>query len=216
VAGRLADWPLEYPPTAAALVARLEAGIPARTVVWLGELCRYADADGGAAALSGLAELLDGEGHLIITTLWPEHWEAYMTAAGARRGASDLARRRTRQDQLVPASLWGALIAGSAAGSAGDLARVAQAARDRGLQRGVARLLTAPRTTWRRPPGARSPPRIPLLLPASQPIARSPAGATQPARPPRRPLVPGAATRPENRCAAARNLAQTLKRRRHT
>jgi hypothetical protein len=34
VAGRLADWPLEYPPTAAALVARLEAGIPARTVLW--------------------------------------------------------------------------------------------------------------------------------------------------------------------------------------
>ena len=55
VAGRLADWPLEYPPTATALVARLEAGIPARTVLWLGELCRYADADGGAAALSGLA-----------------------------------------------------------------------------------------------------------------------------------------------------------------
>jgi hypothetical protein len=92
VAGRLADWPLEYPPTAAALVARLEAGIPARTVLWLGELCRYADADGGAAALSGLAELLDGEGHLIITTVWPEHWDAYVTAAGARRGASDPAR----------------------------------------------------------------------------------------------------------------------------
>ena len=92
VAGRLADWPLEYLPTAAALVARLEAGIPARTVLWLGELCRYADADDGAAALSGLAELLDGEGHLIITTVWPEHWEAYVTAAGARRGASDPAR----------------------------------------------------------------------------------------------------------------------------
>jgi uncharacterized protein YidB (DUF937 family) len=312
VAGRLADWPLEYPSTAAALVARLEAGIPARTVLWLGELCRYADADGGAAALSGLAELLDGEGHLIITTVWPQHWEAYVTAAGARRGASDPARmagqlmagldeialyfepspahggiidvparftagelttaaasgdpvlaaaaaaagpdgqltqylaggrgllrryhgpggdsygqaiitaamdaarlgyagplpaavvqdaaagylagvpaagasrraaalawasaefdgalralepvppsagvgpagyriagyldqygRRTRQDQLVPASVWGALITGSAAGSAGDLARVAQAARDRGLYRYAAALWTA-------------------------------------------------------------------------
>jgi uncharacterized protein YidB (DUF937 family) len=312
VAGRLADWPLEYPPTAAALVARLEAGIPARTVLWLGELCRYADADGGAAALSGLAGLLDGEGHLIITTVWPEHWQAYVTAAGARRGASDPARmagqlmagldeialyfepdparggiidvparftagelttaaasgdpvlaaaaaaagpdgqltqylaggrgllrryhgpggdsygqaiitaamdaarlgyagplpaavvqdaaagylagvpaagasrraaalawasaefdgavralepvplsagagpagyriagyldqygRCTRQDQLVPASVWGALIAGSAAGSAGDLARVAQAARDRGLYPHAAALWTA-------------------------------------------------------------------------
>jgi uncharacterized protein YidB (DUF937 family) len=316
VAGRLGDWPLEYPLTAAALVARLEAGIPARTVLWLGELCRYADADDGAAALSGVAELLDGEGHLIITTVWPEHWEAYVTAAGARRGASDPARmagqlmagldeialyfepdparsgiidvparftagelttaaasgdpvlaaaaaaagpdgqltqylaggrgllrryhgpggdsygqaiitaamdaarlgyagplpaavvqdaaagylagvpagvpaagvsrraaalawasaefngalralepvplsagggpagyriagyldqygRRTRQDQLVPASVWGALIAGSAAGSAGDLARVAQAARDRGLYPQAAALWTA-------------------------------------------------------------------------
>ena len=61
-------------------------------MLWLGELCRYADADGGAAALSVLAELLDGEGHLIITTVWPEQWEAYVTAAGARRGASDPAR----------------------------------------------------------------------------------------------------------------------------
>ena len=96
VADRLADWPLEYPPTAAALLARLEAGIPARTVLWLGELCRYADADGGAAALSGLAELLDGEGHLVVTTVWPEHWEAYVTAAGARRGAGDPARMAGR------------------------------------------------------------------------------------------------------------------------
>ena len=50
VADVLAEWPLEYPRTAAALAARLEAGIPAGTVLWLGELGRYADADGGAAA----------------------------------------------------------------------------------------------------------------------------------------------------------------------
>lgn len=92
VADRLADWPLEYPPTAAALAARLEAGIPAWTVLWLGELCRYADADGGAAALSRLAELLEGEGLVVITTMWPEHWEACVTAAGARLGAGDPAR----------------------------------------------------------------------------------------------------------------------------
>jgi len=89
VADRLADWPLEYPPTAAALAARLEAGIPAGTVLWLGELCRYADADDGAAALHRLADLLEGEGHLVITTVWPEQWEAYVAAAGARRGAGD-------------------------------------------------------------------------------------------------------------------------------
>ena len=96
VADRLADWLLEYPPTAAALLARLEAGIPARTVLWLGELRRYADADDGAAALSGLAELLDGEGRLVVTTMWPEHWEAYVTGAGARRGAGDPARMAGR------------------------------------------------------------------------------------------------------------------------
>jgi uncharacterized protein YidB (DUF937 family) len=96
VADRLADWSLEYPPTAAALTARLEAGIPAGTVLWLGELRRYADADGGAAALNRLADLLDGEGHLVITTIWPEHWDAYVTAAGARRGASDPARAAGR------------------------------------------------------------------------------------------------------------------------
>ena len=96
VADRLAGWPLEYPPTAAALTARLEAGIPAGTVLWLGELRRYADADDGAAALNRLADLLDGEGHLAITTIWPEHWDAYVTAAGARRGAGDPARAAGR------------------------------------------------------------------------------------------------------------------------
>jgi hypothetical protein len=85
----LADWMLEYPPTAAALAARLEAGIPAGTVLWLGELRRYAEANGGAAALSRLAGLLDGEGHLVITTIWPGHLEAYVAAAGAWRGAGD-------------------------------------------------------------------------------------------------------------------------------
>jgi hypothetical protein len=73
-----------------------EAGIPAGTVLWLGELRWYADADGGAAALNRLADLLDGEGHLVITTIWPEHWDAYVTAAGARRGAGDPARAAGR------------------------------------------------------------------------------------------------------------------------
>jgi hypothetical protein len=40
-------------------------------------------------------------------------------------------------------SLWGALIAGSAAGGAGDLGRVAQAARDQGFYRHAAALWTA-------------------------------------------------------------------------
>ena len=89
VTSRLADWRLEYPPTAAALAARLDDGVPPWTVLWLGDLCRHVDADGGVAALSRLAGLLDGEGRLVITTTWPEHWDDYVTAAGARRGESD-------------------------------------------------------------------------------------------------------------------------------
>ena len=92
VADRLPDWPLEYPPTPAALAARLEAGIPAGTVLWLGELRRYAEADGGAPVLHRLADLLGGEGHIVITTVWPEHWAIYVAAAGARRGAGDPVR----------------------------------------------------------------------------------------------------------------------------
>ena len=58
VADRLAGWQLDYPLDPAALKERLEAGIPARTVLWLGELRQYADADGGAAVLGRLADLL--------------------------------------------------------------------------------------------------------------------------------------------------------------
>src|SRR5690242_15268574 len=65
VTSRLADWRLEYPPTAAALAARLDGGVPPWTVLWLGDLCRHVDGDGGAAALSRLAGLLEGEGRLV-------------------------------------------------------------------------------------------------------------------------------------------------------
>ena len=86
VVGRLADWQVDYPLNAAALAARLDAGIPARTVLWLGELRQYADDDGGAAVLGRLADLLQGEGHLVVTTVWPEHWAAYTAAARAGPG----------------------------------------------------------------------------------------------------------------------------------
>ena len=83
-------------------------------------------------------------------------------------GYLDQYGRRTRQDQLVPASLWGALIAGSAAGSAGDLARVAQAVT-------VASTLTRlpcgpPRSAW----GA------PTRLPGWSPTCAKPARARRP------------------------------------
>ena len=89
VAARLADWRLDYPLDPGALAARLEAGIPARTVLWLGELRQYADAEGGTAVLGHLADLLEGEGHMVITTMWPEHWDTYTAAARAGPGAAD-------------------------------------------------------------------------------------------------------------------------------
>lgn len=100
----LAEWPLEYPRTAAVLAARLEAGIPAGTVLWLGELGRYADADGGAAALGRLDDLLDEDGHLVVATIWPWQWDACVAAVGAGRGAGDPAwlagRMLARLDEL--------------------------------------------------------------------------------------------------------------------
>jgi hypothetical protein len=104
VADVLAEWPLEYPRTAAALAARLEAGIPAGTVLWLGELGRYADADDGAAALNRLGDLLDEDGYLVVTTIWPWQWDTYSAAVGAGRGAGDPAwlagRMLARLDEL--------------------------------------------------------------------------------------------------------------------
>jgi len=104
VAELLAEWPLEYPRTAAALATRLEAGIPAGTVLWLGELGRYADADGAATALRGLDDLLDEDGHLVVATIWPWQWDACIAAVGAGRGAGDPAwlagRMLARLDEL--------------------------------------------------------------------------------------------------------------------
>jgi len=85
----LADWPLEYLPTAAELAARLAAGIPARTVLWLGELRHYVDVDGGAAILSRLDGLLEEDGYVVITTIWPGYWDSYAAAAAAGLGAAD-------------------------------------------------------------------------------------------------------------------------------
>ena len=102
VAAVLAGWQLDYPLDAGALAARLEAGVPARTVLWLGELRQYADADGGPAALGRLADLLQGKGHLIITTMWPEHWDAYIAAARAGPGAADPAGTVGRLLERLP------------------------------------------------------------------------------------------------------------------
>jgi hypothetical protein len=105
VADRLAGWRLDYPLDPGALAARPEAGIPARTVLWLGELRQYADADGGAAVLGRLADLLQGEDHLVITTMWPEHCNTYTAVARAGPGPADPAgtagRLLTRLPELT-------------------------------------------------------------------------------------------------------------------
>ena len=92
LADRLPGWPVRHPVTA----AELAAGIPARTVLWLGELRRHVDADDGAALLRHLANLLDGEGYVVIATVWPQDWEACTAAAGTGRSASDPARTAGR------------------------------------------------------------------------------------------------------------------------
>ena len=58
-------------------------------MLWLAELRQYAGADGGAAVFARLADLLNGDGHLIITTSWPEHWTTYTDAARAGLGPAD-------------------------------------------------------------------------------------------------------------------------------
>jgi hypothetical protein len=73
------------------LAERLETGIPVRTLLWLGELHQYAEADGGPALLGRPADLLDDEGHMVITTVWPQQWTAYTAAARAGLGKADLA-----------------------------------------------------------------------------------------------------------------------------
>ena len=58
---------------------------PGRSVA--GRARQYADADGGPAVLGRLADLLQGDGHLVITTMWPEHWRR-LYHCGARRAQS--------------------------------------------------------------------------------------------------------------------------------
>jgi hypothetical protein len=136
VADVLAEWPLEYPRTAAALAERLEAGIPAGTVLWLGELGRHADADDGAAALDRLGNLLEEDGYLVVATIWPWQWDAYIAAVGAGRGAGDPAwlagRMLTGLEELslyIPSSinphLGGGYLDVPARFTAGELAEAA-------------------------------------------------------------------------------------------
>ena len=58
-------------------------------MLWLGELRHYADVDGGAAILSRLDGLLEEDGYVVITTIWPGYWDSYAAAAAAGLGAAD-------------------------------------------------------------------------------------------------------------------------------
>ena len=84
--GTLARWRLEYPLNAADLEAFVGTDVRPRTVLWLGELRQYTDGqDGGGAVLARLARLLDTHSRVIaVTTMWPEHWAAYASAAHTR------------------------------------------------------------------------------------------------------------------------------------
>ena len=102
VIDRLADWQLDYPLDPGALKERLDAGITPRTVLWLGELRQYVDADGSAVVLGRLADLLNSQGVLIVTTLWPERWTAYTAAVRAGPGTADPAGTAGRLLERLP------------------------------------------------------------------------------------------------------------------
>jgi hypothetical protein len=61
-----------------ALGVLLDEGIPARTVLWLGELRQYTSGEDGSAVLGRLARLLEDQDRVIaVTTVWPQHWNTY-------------------------------------------------------------------------------------------------------------------------------------------
>ena len=88
---------------AAALAARLDVGVPARSVLWLGKLRQYTcGEDGGGAVLGRLADLLVGQDRVIgvevvaVTAMWtgtqppdtqpPDSWETtYVFVADTRQ-----------------------------------------------------------------------------------------------------------------------------------
>jgi len=109
VKARLAQWQLDYPTGPATLTARLNDGIPSRTILWLRELRDYAERDGGQAALEALADLLHGKGQIVITTVWPEQWQRYTDAANTGYGQDPAAAAAGRLLQGLP-DLTGAVL----------------------------------------------------------------------------------------------------------
>jgi hypothetical protein len=81
--GRVARWRMDYPRGEADLSKLLDDGVPAQTILWLAELRDYTSGqDGGAAVLGRLAGMLEAQDYVIVvTTMWPEHWDGYTSAA---------------------------------------------------------------------------------------------------------------------------------------
>jgi Domain of unknown function (DUF4062) len=88
----LPDWWLVHP-GGSAEVSRLAAAPPPRTVVWLDELQRYLDGEGGLTG-GTVRALLGAPGPVvIIATLWPDRYNAYTTMP-ASGGKDPRARER--------------------------------------------------------------------------------------------------------------------------
>ena len=77
---RLADWWLLRPRTAAGLIALIDGGwVRPRTVVWLDESQVYLEGGDGGEAAAAVRGLLGRVRSLVVVgTLWPEYWFAYM------------------------------------------------------------------------------------------------------------------------------------------
>jgi TPR repeat protein len=90
VRARVPTWPVDYPPSEVATLARLSAGIRPQTVLWLDELRDYAETRAGRSALARIADLLDGEDQVIVlATLWPQFWRLYVDRPEGEPGTTD-------------------------------------------------------------------------------------------------------------------------------
>ena len=80
VRDRLADWWLLHPVTASGLIALVDRGlVRPHTVLWLNESQVYLENGEGGAAAAAIRELLVRVRPLVVIgTLWPEYWHAYM------------------------------------------------------------------------------------------------------------------------------------------
>jgi hypothetical protein len=121
----LPDWRLVHP-AGLDQVAALEQSLSPRTVVWLDELQRYLDGEHGLTGGAVRALLNAPQPTVIIGTIWPDWYRAYITPPTP--GVTDLHRREREVLKLADV----VRIAPHFSPSEQDRARVA-AARDRRL-----------------------------------------------------------------------------------